>query len=329
MTAAAIADYHRDRNGPWVEDEIFGTHDPRLVAEQLATLFDEPVARTVFYEVSVGVVAGLELADGRRVVVKVHRPNVSLTYLQAAAKVQSTLARAGFPAPRPLARPRALGMGIATVEALLDDGERADAHDREKRRAMARALAQLVELAPDVRGVDAGMLETTDSLWPMPHSRMFDFEATREGTEWIDEIAGRARWAPSAGDVVVGHGDWSVKHFRFAGDEITAIYDWDSLIRTDEPRIVGQAAATHTATWYLPVAILATPDEARDFVAAYEDARGRGFTREEQKRLAAAATYNIAYGARCEACGDPRATSFPPGSQRDTLARHGEEFLRL
>ena len=32
MSAAAIAEYHEGFSGPWVEDEIFGTHEPQLVA---------------------------------------------------------------------------------------------------------------------------------------------------------------------------------------------------------------------------------------------------------------------------------------------------------
>jgi Phosphotransferase enzyme family len=308
-----------------VEETIFGDDDP--VREIVAFLDEEP-AETLFVEASVGVVAGFRLQDGRGIVVKVHQPSVSAAYLKAVHTVQGALADAGFPAPRPLAGPRPLARGYATVEELLDRGGRRDGHDAAVRTAMARALARLIELAPDVDGIDGGILERTDALWPRPHSPLFDFEATRGGTEWIDDYAERSRSLP-VGDVVLGHGDWSVKHFRFAGDEITAIYDWDSLIRTDEPRVVGQAAATHTATWYIPTTVLATPDEARAFVAEYEEARGRAFTPDERARLAAAATYNVAYGARCESCGDPTATSFAAGSQRDTLARYGEEYLRL
>jgi len=308
-----------------VEETIFGDEDP--VPAIVAWLGEEP-AETLFVEASVGVVAGFRLADGRGIVVKVHQPNVTAAYLDAVHTVQGVLADAGFPAPRPLAGPRPLARGHATVEELLDRGDRRDGHDASVRRAMAQALARLIELAPEVDDIDGGILERTETLWPQPHSPLFDFEATRDGTEWIDEYAERSRSLP-VGNLVIGHGDWSVKHFRFVGDEISAIYDWDSLIRTDEPRIVGQAAATHPATWYVPTTVLATPDEARTFVADYEEARGRTFTPEERARLAAAATYNVAYGARCESCGDPTAKSFAAGSQRDTLARYGEEYLRL
>ena len=308
-----------------LETTIFGDADP---VRAIVAVLDEAPAETLFVEASVGVVAGFRLPDGRGVVVKVHQPTVSIAYLRSVHAVQTALADAGFPAPRPLGEPRPLARGFATVEELLDHGDRRDGHDASVHRAMARALARLVELAPEVDGIDGGILERTGTVWPQPHSPIFDFEATCRGTEWIDEYAERSRSCP-VGRLVIGHGDWSVKHFRFAGDEITAVYDWDSLIRTDEPRIVGQAAATHPATWYIPTAVLATPDEARAFVAEYEEARGRSFTTGERARLAAAATYNVAYGARCESCGDPTATSFAEGSQRDTLARYGEEYLRL
>jgi hypothetical protein len=308
-----------------LEATIFGDEDP---VRAIVAFLDEAPAETLFVEASVGVVAGFRLRDSRGIVVKVHQPTVSLAFLRSVHVVQAALADAGFPAPRPLGEPRPLARGHATVEELLDRGDRRDGHDASVRRAMARALAALIELAPDVDDIGGGILERTDAVWPQPHSPIFDFEATRHGTEWIDEYAERARSRP-VGKLVIGHGDWSVKHFRFAGDEITAIYDWDSLIRADEPRIVGQAAATHPATWYIRTSVLATPDEARAFVAEYEEARGRSFTRDERARLAAAATYNVAYGARCESCGDPVATSFAEGSQRDTLERYGEEYLRL
>jgi hypothetical protein len=295
-------------------------------------LGEAPVA-TLFEEESAGQVTGYLLADGRRVVVKLHRPSVSLEYLEAVHDIRLFLADAGYPAPAPLARPVQLGDRVATVEELLDRGERRDAHDPAVRRVLAVGLARLIELLrpfADVEALDGGSLEERDGLWPEPHHRRFDFEATRDGTAWIDEYAARARalFEP-AGEVVVGHNDWSVKQFRFVGDEISAVYDWDSLCRTDEARLVGQAAVTFPATWYLPVAILATPDEARAFVSEYEAVRGRAFDGEERRRLRGAAAYVLAYGARCESTLEPSATSFPSGSQRETLARHGEEFLRL
>jgi hypothetical protein len=54
---------------------------------------------------------------------------------------------------------------------------------------------------------------TSDRLWPVPHNVLFDFEATRRGGEWIDEIAQTAkqRRDDDLGRLVIGHHDWVVK----------------------------------------------------------------------------------------------------------------------
>jgi hypothetical protein len=88
VIAELIAEHHQGWPGPFVEDEIFGTHDPELLAAELAGLAGlvaAPVA-AIFYEASVGIVAGLELADGRRLVVKVHQRravSAAATYILA------------------------------------------------------------------------------------------------------------------------------------------------------------------------------------------------------------------------------------------------------
>jgi hypothetical protein len=62
-----------------------------------------------------------------------------------------------------------------------------------------------------------------DALWPRPHSKLFDFDATRAGAQYIDEIAAtaRGRFAP-LGRQVIGHLDWRAEHVRFDGDSPTA-----------------------------------------------------------------------------------------------------------
>jgi hypothetical protein len=323
--------------GPWTEDELFGTHDPAAVGEAIddfcLTELGSPVAVPLFYEASVGCVAGVVLEDGRRVVVKAQSLANPQTYLDASVRIQSTLVERGFPAPAVLRGPRPLAHTLATVEQLVEEGEYRDAHEEPVRDALARALAQLVALAADLPRDGLAREQQTlarDNLWPQPHHRMFDFDATRAGTEWIDELAERAKGRlASPAEPVIGHTDWTVKHCRFVGDELHIVYDWDSLGLMPEPELVGHAAAHFTTTWQVDVPLIPSPGEARAFVAEYERMRGRTFDRRERARLAAQAVYSLAYGARCEACGDPSATSFPPGSQRDGLARWGEEYFRL
>lgn len=337
MISETVAAFMEGWPGPWTEDELFGTHEPEAVGaafeEFCAKELGSPIAGAVFYEASIGCVAGVVLEDGRRVVVKAHALGDPPEYLEAAARVQAKLVERGFPAPAVLLGPRLLGRTLATVEELVVEGDYRDAHEPPIRAALAEALARLVTLTAEVPSAglahEAEMLPP-DRLWPRPHHRMFDFDATRAGTEWIDELATRARERlGSAGDAVIGHLDWTVKQCRFVGDELRVVYDWDSLGLMPEPELVGNAAAHFTTTWRLDVPLIPSPAEARAFVAEYEEARGREFEREERARLGAQAVYALAYGARCEACSEPGATTFAPGSQRDGLARWGEEYFRL
>jgi len=131
---------------PNVVSEVFVEPTPPGTAAAVVAwcrrhLGAEPVAGE-FLEASVGCVFGLRLADGRRVVVKVHPPRASAHYLVAMQAVQRALAAAGFPAPEPVAAPAPLDRGIATAETLLDEGGAADAHDPAVRHAMGAALAR-------------------------------------------------------------------------------------------------------------------------------------------------------------------------------------------
>ncbi|HLJ32728.1 MAG TPA: hypothetical protein VKU38_03710, partial [Ktedonobacteraceae bacterium] len=87
------------------------------------------------------------------------------------------------------------------------------------------------------------------------------------------------------------------------------------------------AARGFTMTWHLDVLITPGQDEARAFVEEYETSRGKTFTNDERATIAAAATYALAYGARCEHCIDPRTGNFPEGSHREALAAYGDRYL--
>jgi hypothetical protein len=321
---------------PYVELAIHGTDDPAAIARALARwcrvrLGSEP-RDCAFYRSSIGAVAGLELEDGRRVVLKAHQPRVPIARLQAIHAVTATLSSAGYPCPMPLAGPSPLGAGHATAERWAGGGRVRDAHEPVVRRELAARLAELVALA---RGADVpreplgrswyGALPT-DVLWPRPHSRLFDFEATAAGAEWIDEHARRARAVPVTGERVVGHFDWRTEHARFEGDRLTVAHDWDSLHFESEAVMVGAAAHAFTATWDEhpdgdeTVSPAPTLDEIHAFVADYERARGAPFAAAERATLRASCVYSLAYTARCGHALDPA-----PDSERDLAFR---ELLR-
>jgi len=159
--------------------------------------------------------------------------------------VQSVLFRAGFPCPQPLLGPTVIRRGFAVAESLLGAGDFRDTHDRTCRQLIAEALAWHLELARAIGRpralAGAWSMYATDRLWPAEaHAPIFDFDATADGAKWIDAIAARAKpLAAQPGEVLVGHSDWSGKHFRFADDRIAAVYDWDSLALNREAAIVG------------------------------------------------------------------------------------------
>ena len=348
MTAlgAVIANDLARRDGePLLEREVFGTGDPACIAvlvdEFCRVQLGAPVAAYAFFATSVGSVHGLELRDGRRVVVKGYRRDVDVAHLRAVQAVQAGLADQGFPAPAPLLGPVALVHGFGIAETLLDRGEWADGHRPEIRRAIATGLADLVgrtrglPLPRDLRS----WWTASEALWRVPHDPRFDFRGTSGGAEWIDGLAEKAR-ARVAGDHarVVGHADWRVQHLRFQHGAVSAVYDWDSLVVGSEPIFAGAAAHSFTADWSVPgLRCAPNAEESLAFLEDYETARGRRFDAGERRTALGALVASLAYSARCEH--SDRATDFGrrpaagatprpcEGSFGEILARDGERLL--
>jgi Phosphotransferase enzyme family len=322
-----------------VEQLVFGTREGGAIEKRVSDFclvqLGSPVERVLFHATSVGVVLGLRLADGRRVVVKIHQPRESREMLEAVHSVQGALFRAGFPCPEPLVEPTGLGDGFAVVESLVDVGEFRDTHDPTCRRLIAEALAWHLELTrgcgrPDALA-GAWSMYARGRLWPREaHSPIFDFDATAAGAEWIDAIAARAKpLAARPGELFVGHHDWSGKHFRFAHERVTAVYDWDSLRLGREAVIVGNAAMTFTTNFDMPgLKLTPTPDEVRAFVDEYSAARKTPLTRIEREQVAACATFIAAYTARCEHCRqEGYDAANDPNSFTTALREHGVDYL--
>jgi len=220
-----------DTSPAFVELAIFESDDATEIAGAIDAFCDRHlggrVARGLFHQSSIGSVTGVELADGRRVVIKAHQPERTRAFLAEIVRIQSHLAERGVFATEVLAGPLPLGRGQAIVERYVDIGATADAHRPEIRRALAQGLAAIIATcAPLVAStsLELGLLASSEAaLWPTPHSKLFDFGATAHGAEWIDELAARARerMVP-AGVPVIGHGDWRQEHVRFVGDRPVA-----------------------------------------------------------------------------------------------------------
>jgi hypothetical protein len=284
--------------------DVLGTLEPDEIRSRAFALVPD-ATEVFFFAASVGALYGVRRRDGSRVAVKVNKPVGDHSYFAQVHAVQGELADAGFPAPRPVRR-----AGTVTVDEWLDAGTFRNAHDHDVRRALANTLVRFVELATATRWRPRRrFLRPGDGVWPAPHNALFDFEATRDGAGWIDEV-GRRALLPPVGREVVGHTDWAAKHLRFDDDlRPTALYDWDSVTTETEPVIAGTAAGAHTYTEELaqPVARWPTPDEALAFLDDYERARRGPFDEQERRAAEAACVYLIAYAARCHHSvgGDP------------------------
>lgn len=327
------------QHGGLVEEIVFGTRDrdgidailDRLCRAQLGA----GIADVLFRETSVGVVVAVRLDDERRVVIKAHQPRETQERLAAVLAVQSRLHQAGFPCPKPLLGPVALANGQATLETLVTDGEFRDTHDPACRRLIADALAWHLQithrLAPPAALGGGWSLFDGDRLWPAhAHSPIFNFDATGAGAQWIDALGAQAKTQIARpGPSLVGHSDWSGKHFRFTDQRITAVYDWDSLSLRSEAALVGTAAITYTTRFDLPgVPRAPSPQEMSAFITEYSNARARVLTRRERGQIAAHALLLAAYTARCEHCGlNGYDADADPASFTTALRAHGDAYL--
>jgi hypothetical protein len=343
--AGAVADViaaHLEewRPGPaHVELAIFGTDDPAAIAAMLDQFCRQHLGAAtegaLFHQSSIGSVTGLVLSRGRQVVVKGQQPERPAALLAELVRVQRYLGARGLFATPVLCGPAPLGHGQAIVEAFVDAGASADAHDPPVRRALVRSLFQIVSACRPLVGqaaLPAHLFSTAPAgeLWPRPHSRLFDFAATAAGAAWIDGVAAAAREQRTpSGDQVIGHGDWRGEHLRLAGGQVAAAFDWDSLVCEPEAALVGMTAHAFTADWSRSDRRQApTLEEARALVADWEQARGRPFTSAERRLCGAAFAYAVAYTARCgyAVAGDERDR---PGTFQHLLAQYGPALLEL
>ena len=340
----------------FVELDTFGTDDVGDIVRLINTFAREHLGCAIdgchFYNSSVGVACGVRLADGRSIVIKARppadvNPDLSLDReaLQQMCDVLQWLSRLGYPCAEPIVGPTPLGpglAGLATAEGLLSDGHRGDGFNSSVRRAIAAGLAELVDLLRSYSGrVDrlrrfGQVLNTSGRLYPVPHSKLFDFETTSEGAEWIDDLVRCVRTEATIhrqklpDSPVLGHADWRVEHLRFDYEpRIVATYDWDSLAVRPEPELVGISAHGFTADWTLNnVRRIPGPEDILAYVAEYERARGRTFSVSERRVVFAPCVYWIAYGARCEHARDSDTREYADDTWAHLFRHHAEALVR-
>jgi hypothetical protein len=225
-------------------------------------------------------VVAAELADGRRVAIKV-RP--SDPRIAGCTAVQEHLARAGFPCPEPLTAPVEADGLTVTAETLVAAGSQLPAEGPAA--PFAALLARLISAAPGPADVPSLAPSPPWTGWDHPGSRLWpdrddqgrDLNSV-SGPVWVDDAARRVRERlnASAAPVCVGHGDWESQNIRWSDGRPLAVHDWDSVIAQPEKAIVGLAAAVWPAAGAPGEA--ATVAQSAEFIASYQQAAGRQWT---------------------------------------------------
>ena len=247
---------------------------PNAITAWCVESFGSGPAATLFEGGYLSQVVGIELFNGRRIVVKAREWQDRLV---ACAQVQRALFASGFPAPELLVGPDRWGDGYALSAEQLVEGGGPAADVPGVARRFAEGLALLVRSAPSPSDIGTlapsppwvGWDRADEALWPEPDDRDGDLNA-HEGDPWLDDIArsAQARLLGIASPCVVGHGDYYSGNLQWHGDELLAVHDWDSVVAQPEAAIVGQAAAV----W--PVGEVATIEQTEEFLDSYLMARG-------------------------------------------------------
>ena len=253
----------------------------------------------------INAVWGVELQDGRAVVIKAHRAPVDLDAVQAASDAQRALAVAGFPCPVPLARPAEVEGRVLTAETLIV-GARPDGRDPAIRRLLADGLSRHIEMLrprPDLlqrAGSGPSWCQYQSGPWPVPHDNIVDFRATPAGFEWLDAFGQRAADRilnyREAEKTVVGHADWYAGNTAVVEGQLVGTFDWE-LVADTEAVIAGFTASCYASSATAGGG-LSTPKEVAAFLHDYEEVRGQPLSERERRTAGAAAAWILAFNAR-------------------------------
>ena len=300
---------------PWhavTEHAVFGAIDVDGIVDAVAAAcvrsFGAALVDAFLYEVSAGIVIGCRLDDGREVVLKAYQERWTPDFLGAVKRVQGALHGAGFPCPEPLDAELRIGAAHVLAESVLvDPGISPPTLDT--RRVLAAGLAELIARCREHDEPALAMhplRRPFTGAFPEPHSPIFDFDATRAGAEWLEDLALRARAVVDDDPTppTIAHTDWSRRNVRAGATRLTAVYDWDSLALIRESEAVACAATT----WCKSGAAddpTPTVEDLEGYVAEYEAARGTPLTAAQHRAVRAAAVGTMAYTARCEHAIDP------------------------
>jgi hypothetical protein len=304
--------------------------DPLLVTWCTSHL-GSPIVDRFFGSQRLSAVHGVELADGRRVVLKVRAAQDRLV---ACAIVQEALWAAGIPCPRPLVGPHPLVSGPRRAVAAASQGHAATnslqlsvnaeswagegvaglgslsphGYGQLLARIVAAAppVAELPTLVPDVPWLNWRHGDP-DRLWPPPASDRWDPHRIEADLDpLIVEVARRARDRLVRDDVatlpvVAGHGDFEAQNCRWVpGPDDSpqlVVHDWDSVVAQPEAVLAGNSAFTFVSVDDCAISTLAQNDA---FLEGYAVERGQPWSETEWQVAHAAGAWVGAYNAAFE-----------------------------
>lgn len=321
--------------------------DDSLILAWCGNALGSAPKRVLFRSGHLSAVLGIELDDGRRVVVKA-RPRDRR--IEGCVAVQRHLARSGYPCPEPLAgpdvvirpdttgRPDAAGAGttaglLATAETLIAGGGQLPSGTGAA--PFAELLARLVAQAPAAGSVPSLAPSPPWTAWDHPGPRVWPDRDDRghdlnqvPGPAWVDDAARqvrdrlRAREAP----VRIGHGDWESQNIRWSGGAPLAVHDWDSVIAQPETAIAGLAAAVWPAAGAPDEA--ATVAQSADFLAVYQAAADVRWSEQDIGDAWAAGLWVRLFNAKKDAAdgGGPQLARLA-GEAGERMSRAGLELI--
>jgi Ser/Thr protein kinase RdoA (MazF antagonist) len=250
-------------------------------------------------------VHGVRLKDGREVAVKLRYADAGRTVTCVA--VQHELASRGFPCPRPVSEAIVTDGVAVHAEEWMPGGDmiRSDgvAHAVLSGRLLANLMTKLENVAiasPPLPNPVWVQWDFEGALFP-PHSAELDRRAAaRLLPGWLVEVTVRVRERIARSPnlrPVLGHADWEAQNLRWMGDEPHAVHDWDSLAWLPEAAMVGAASGAFASE---ETPTLAPVESSRAFLEAYQETRGRHFTKEEAEVAWAASVFPAAHNVRGE-----------------------------
>ena len=260
---------------------IFGDTDPDTLEFSLEHFIaNELKAHPVdllFFELSVSAVFGIQLSNSSSIVFKFFPENYGKAHLDAVVKTQTLLFENGFPCPKPITRCHSLCSAIGYAEELIEGGTFQETVERESINELARGQHSIHTI---LQNIDTNGLNR--------------FLIPRESKE-ADELAQKAQKLLCAHEprLIVGHSEWGFKCTRFENNKLVAAFDWYSLVEEDELVLLGVAAASHWQSPYGNRSIEPKLSLMKDYVEAYQSARGRPFNIAEKLIINAAMAYRL------------------------------------